>query len=339
MNLSVSKFLRNEPKVIEIANWRTFDLTALFSIERGTRLTRENRITGDIPLATAGEINEGVSSYISNDDMQRYSIVLTIDMFCNCFFRNYEFTCDDNIIVLFPKFEYNRYILLFMATVIDADKYRYAYGRQYRQKNFREHKIKLPVDKAGVPDWQFMESFAKKIYDTISPKITTNIKRKTFSFGTIEKWGKFKMDDIFIFYKGKRLIKEDMTQGSTNFIASINDNNGTRERIDEIPAHQGNCITVNYNGSVGEAFYQSEPFCASDDVNVLYPKDWELNKYIGLFLVTIIRFNKYRFGYGRKWTLEKMKETYIALPIIKDNTPDWQFMEDYIKSLPYSDKI
>jgi type I restriction-modification system DNA methylase subunit len=163
VNLSVDKFSRNESKTLELANWRTFDLTALFEIERGTRLTKENRIPGDIPLATAGEINEGVSSYISNDDMRRYSNVLTIDMFCNCFFRNYEFACDDNIIVLFPKFEYNMYILLFMATVIATDKYRYAYGRQYRQKNFREHKIKLPVDKAGVPDRQFMEDYIKSL--------------------------------------------------------------------------------------------------------------------------------------------------------------------------------
>jgi hypothetical protein len=37
--------------------------------------------------------------------------------------------------------------------------------------------------------------------------------------------------------------------------------------------------------------------------------------------------------------MDKMKETLIALPTIDDNIPDWQFMENYIKSLPYSDKI
>lgn len=78
---------------------------------------------------------------------------------------------------------------------------------------------------------------------------------------------------------------------------------------------------------------------ASDDVNVLYSKEWELNKYIAMFIITIIKANRYRFSYGRKWTVEKMKESLIKLPINSDKKPDWSFMENYIKALPYSDKI
>ncbi len=149
-----------------------------------------------------------------------------------------------------------------------------------------------------------------------------------FLLGTL--WKKFKMEDIFIFHKGKRLTKEDMNPGSTNFIAAIDDNNGIRQKIDLPPLHKGNCITVNYNGSIGEAFYQEQPFRASDDVNILYPKGWILNRNIGLFLSTIIRHNKYRFGYGRKWNLDKMKGTNIALPVDNRGNPDWKFMENYI---------
>jgi len=147
------------------------------------------------------------------------------------------------------------------------------------------------------------------------------------------------MDDLFAFRKGKRIRKEEMTDGNTLFVAAIDDNNGVRQRIDEQPRFEGQCISVNYNGSVGEAFYQSKPFCASDDVNVLYPKGWTFTRHLGLFLVTVIRANKYRFSYGRKWTLEKMQETILALPSATDGFPDWSFMENYIKSLPYSDRI
>ncbi|MBQ3670790.1 MAG: restriction endonuclease subunit S [Treponema sp.] len=96
---------------------------------------------------------------------------------------------------------------------------------------------------------------------------------------------------------------------------------------------------MNYNGSVGEAFFQEEPFWASDDVNVLYARGWNLNKYTALFLCTIIRQERYRFSYGRKWTLEKMQDSHIKLPATTDGTPDFAFMERYIKSLPYSDRI
>lgn len=29
----------------------------------------------------------------------------------------------------------------------------------------------------------------------------------------------------------------------------------------------------------------------------------------------------------------------VKLPITPQGTPDWQFMEDYIKSLPYGDRL
>ena len=58
-------------------------------------------------------------------------------------------------------------------------------------------------------------------------------------------------------------------------------------------------------------------------------------KYIGLFIVTVILQDKYRFNYGRKWELERMKESQIILPSV-DNEVDADYMENYIKSLRYS---
>jgi hypothetical protein len=149
---------------LDVKHWNHFKLSDLFQPERGTRLIKENRISGDIPLATAGFANEGVACSISNEEMKIYRDALTIDMFCNCFYRGYEFCCDDNILVLNPLFvEANRFNLLFLATIINADKYRYAYGRQYRQKDFREHVIQLPTDQSGNPDWKFMEQYMKSL--------------------------------------------------------------------------------------------------------------------------------------------------------------------------------
>lgn len=148
------------------------------------------------------------------------------------------------------------------------------------------------------------------------------------------------MDYLFIFEKGKRLVKADMLQGKTHFIGAISTNNGIRQLIDEEPLHYGNSITVNYNGSVGEAFYQAHPFWASDDVNVLYSQPWwKLNRYIAMFLITVIKENRYLFSYGRKWNLAKMKKTKLKLPVGTDGKPNFMFMEQFILSLPYAGKI
>ena len=85
-------------------------------------------------------------------------------------------------------------------------------------------------------------------------------------------------------------------------------------------------------------FYQNKPFWASDDVNVLYPK-FKINPYIAMFLTTLIRKEKFRFNYGRKWHMERMNKTLIKLPCSSNGEPDWQFMEIYIKGLKYSKTI
>ena len=46
----------------------------------------------------------------------------------------------------------------------------------------------------------------------------------------------------------------------------------------------------------------------------------------------------FRYSYGRKWFLESMKSTVIKLPE-KSGKPNWSYMEDYMKSLPYGDRI
>lgn len=145
-------------------------------------------------------------------------------------------------------------------------------------------------------------------------------------------WDWFKLSDLFEIKKGKRLTKANMTKGQVPFIGSIDSNNGYREYIGQTPIHTGNTITVNYNGSVAEAFYQPKSFWASDDVNVLYPK-FTLNPYIALFITTIIKIEKYRFNYGRKWHVERMSNSNIKLPIDKNTNPDWQNIERFIKNL------
>ena len=57
-----------------------FLLSDLFVCERGTRLTKENRLPGNTPLVTAGYQNEGIAEYISPEDNKEYGDKITIDM-------------------------------------------------------------------------------------------------------------------------------------------------------------------------------------------------------------------------------------------------------------------
>jgi hypothetical protein len=102
--------------------------------------------------------------------------------------------------------------------------------------------------------------------------------------------------------------------------------------------HSGNVIGVNRNGSIAEAFYQPVPFCSTEDVHIFKPK-FKINQYIALFMSTLIKREKYRYNYGRKWGIGRMKISKIKLPVASDGEPDFKFMEEYIKTLPFSKQI
>lgn len=148
------------------------------------------------------------------------------------------------------------------------------------------------------------------------------------------KFKEFYIGDLFYIKKGKRLTKEHMIPGNINFLAAISSNNGIREKIKTDIVWAPNCISVNYNGSVGCSYYQEEPFYASDDVNLCYATDgWKLNKKIALYYCTIFKKYTEKFDYTQKWNKERMSKTSILLPINQINEIDYDFMETYIKAI------
>lgn len=149
----------------------------------------------------------------------------------------------------------------------------------------------------------------------------------------VEKWKDFLLSDIFEIRKGKRLTKESQIPGDTPFIGATAKNNGITAYIGQESLHEGNAITLSYNGSIGEAFYQADPFWASDDVNALYLKGFPMTEKVALFLCTILRLEKQMWSYARKWSLEKMKDTHIRLPVTSEGQPDYGLMEEYMSGL------
>ncbi|WP_336975105.1 restriction endonuclease subunit S [Bacillus thuringiensis] len=239
-----------------------------------------------------------------------------------------EFVHSNNSVVLIPKKQITTEEKQYYALCITKNRFKFSYGRLPVGDRLRN--IELP-DKC--PDWVYQkDTFDYEIYSK------SKIQDSTPKLEVL-KWRDFVYEELFEIKKGKRVTKKDIRLGKTPFIAAIDSNNGIREYCDLNPLHEGNVITVNYNGSgVAEAFYQNKPFWASDDVNVLYPR-FKMNIYIAMFIITLIRKEKYRFSYGRKWHLERMKTSTIRLPIQDSNEPDWLFMENYIKTLKYSDNL
>lgn len=151
----------------------------------------------------------------------------------------------------------------------------------------------------------------------------------------MSRWRPFAIGSLFTVRKGSRLTKSEMVVGDINYIGATAFNNGVTNHIaNNGELHSANSMTVCYNGSIGEAFFQEAPFWATDDVNVLYPL-FALNVRRALFLAALFRMVGKSFSYNDKWTKEKMEQTSVLLPPRPDGTPDWEWVDAFVASLAY----
>ena len=129
---------------------------------------------------------------------------------------------------------------------------------------------------------------------------------------------------------------EVASEGSYPYVTTQSTNNGVEGKFD-FYTEEGNVITID-SAICGYAAYQKEKFSASDHVEKLVPK-FELNIYIAMFLVTILNIEQYRYNYGRKASQARLKIAKIKLPVDEKGNPDWLYMENFIKTLPYSSNL
>lgn len=356
---------------LNVQEWKEFIVGRILECSTTPLSIKDVLDNGDTPFISRTALNNGCDGYVSVEvESITKGNCLTIGAEgIYCFYQPKDFATGNKVYTLRNK-NINIYQYMFISTILNKEDYKYNYGRARIKSKLENEIIKLPIkynsdgapfinetktysDEGYVPDWQFMEDYIKSLHHK---PITTSVNANNAQELNIPSWEWFSLSKLFDIRKGKRLTSADQEEGNNNYVGAIDSNNGIANHIGQAPIHAANTISLSYNGSVGEAFYQSEPYWATDDVNALYSRYEGFNKQIGLFITTVIRQEKYKFSYGRKWTLENMNSTDIKLPIRRDNNenpiiddnhtysekgyiPDWQFMEDYINSLPYSDRI
>lgn len=171
-----------EQKVLkdyEKGDWKAFNLENLFGKStRGKRLKSADRIPGTLPFVTAGETDEGISTFISNNVKIFPNNTITIDMFGSAKYRNYNYGGDDHIAVVqtqnLPKFA-----SIFITTAIHKTSYngQFNYGRNFYAKDADELNISLPV-KEQQPDYELMETLISAIQKLVIKDVVLYTDRK-----------------------------------------------------------------------------------------------------------------------------------------------------------------
>nr|WP_298763837.1 restriction endonuclease subunit S [uncultured Ruminococcus sp.] len=269
----------------------------------------------------------------------------------------------------------NEFIGEFMATVFCLERPKYSFGRKWKT-HLRDTIVKLPMkhnadgtpfvdrnkkysDDGYVPDWKFMEDYIKSLKH--KPLTTQNKVENTLKFDVGE-WKYFYLKNICDITMGNKMDWSAMTMDNpeVNFVGRSADDNGVAGKVDivdDVEPYKAGCITVALGGSLGSSYLQNEAFYTSQNVSVLGFED-EVSDAAKIFISCLImNESKYKyFPFGRELNTHIRTDFGFTLPVkhnadgtifIDDEhtyseegyVPDWQFMEDYIKSLPYGDRI
>jgi hypothetical protein len=292
--------------------------------------------SGGVHFVGRSSENHGVSAAVAPlEGIEPYeasliTVALGGTKLLSSFVQEAPFYTAQNVAILKPKIPMTFADKLFMCLCIRHNRFRYsAFGREAN----RTLKDLLVPARSEFPNWGGGMGMA--INQLAEPMADSSTIASLDAGG----WKYFELQELFSIERGRGPRKKELDgQGQTPFVTSSDSNNGRTGFTTMSPCHKGNTIGVNRNGSVGEAFYQPIGFCSTEDVHIFNPK-FQMNPFIGLFLTVLIRRERYRFGYGRKWGIDRMKRTRIKLPVKNDGRPNWTFMERYVMSLPFSSQV
>ena len=324
-------------------NWIEFDFKDIFWFKRGKRLITQNQIDGDIAYISSTKINNGIDNYITPPDyMTIYENAMTLNNSGSigyCFYHTYKFVASDHCTILKIKdknIELNLHLFLFFKPIIEKMKAKYGFAREMSNERLNKEKILLPAKKKKnkyIPDWEYMVKYIKEHSKNITYNKKIQKPKKTIDLNSV-KWKEYVVKDVFKIKRGKRLKSEDRIKGNISYYSASDYNNGLTDFISNSLFIEKDALIYS---TFGQCFFVEGKFTASDEISILKHK--ELNKFNGLFIASILRKNKHKYTFGRKAFYNKFSKDTILLPVNKRNEIYWEFMEDYIKSLPYSVEI
>lgn len=315
-------------------------ITDIFDVWYGVNLEVVNCevVPKDIPFVSRQSVNNGVVCHIKRLDEVEPNPAHTLSIavsgsVLSTFYHDYEYYSGRDVYIAKPRIQLSKEQMIYYAYIIEKNKYRYNYGRG-ANRTFRD--ILVPSYYELTHSYHIMPMKSPFIRQ---PIITPHIQL------TDRNWQKFRINTFCdepykaTAYNAIELTEcEKENEKAIAYITRTDVNNGCKgyvinEDFDDV--EQGNAITI--GDTTATVYYQENNFICGDHMVVLRSRHF--NKYVGLFITTLLSKEQFRYNYGRAFNKGIIANTVLQLPATDSGSPDWQFMEEYIKSLPYSKNI
>ena len=197
----------NALEAFKTVQWGEFEFKQIFNnIKQGRRLKKEDQKEGTIPFVMSGTTNTGVVGYISNPVASFPSNSITVDIFGNTFYRNFDFGAGDDTGVYWnDKENYSKDEMLFFTAAMGKSLFgKFDYGNKLRSSQSFDIKMQLPT-KNNKPDYATMETFIKAVEKLVIKDVvlyadnkiaaTKNVVKKDFEYKINEDAGLLNVAD------------------------------------------------------------------------------------------------------------------------------------------------
>lgn len=332
---------------LEDKEWKEFSISELFSVS-GTTTTHPSKLIkgGKTPRITCSSMNNGLDNLYLNQATETGG-VLTVDSATigHITYQEKDFIATDHVEKIFINNEkINKNLGLGLITYIkNATLNKFNYGYKFSQERIRKQKVIMPINENGEPDYKYIENYTKsKIdkkledYKIYAKKVISEINYKELESLENKEWKEFFITDIFsAIQRGKRLTKENQKEGIIPYISSTSLNNGIDNFINNTSNVRifSDCLTIANSGSVGASFYHPYKFVGSDHITHL--KKENMSKYVYMFISTLTNRFSEKYNFNREINDARISREKIMLPINKEEKPDYEYMEQYMKNMTY----
>ena len=352
---------------INTSEWHPFLISDIFDLYNGSGITKEEieDNPGNLAAIQSGADNNGCIGKISQSycEEKNYTFTkepcLTVARTGSAGFVAFQpngCVVGDSAKILIIKDVQQRTNLnyLFLRTILMANQYKYTYGRKVTENKYLAEIILLPSKTGKEPDWDFIKNFEESLYhNPIRTSAGTNIPQIS-----ADGWKEFYLHRLFNAEMGNGIdaVLTTAYDPKYNYVSRDSNGNGVVAMVDEIDGERpfpSGAMSLALGGSfLGSCFIQKEPFYTAQNVAVLREKT-PMSDHVKLFIATLIRNEckiKYQ-AFGRELNAHFRKDFTIKLPVKKNlidasheysdegYIPDWEWIDAYMKSLPYSDRI
>ena len=316
----------------------TVEVSRLFNVSYGTKFDlKQMEITSAddpdaISFVSRSRQNLGVAAYVKpcqgTEPLAAGLITVALggSYLLSAFVQEKPFYTAQNVAVLTPKTGMTDREKLFYCVCLGKNRFKYsAFGREAnRTLSTLQVPTEMPEAFGEIPIGEAVSSAPQT--PGMLPELST------------ADWKYFELCKLF-HIKGTQTTSltklEEYGHGAYPYVTTQATNNGVGGFYNHF-TEQGNVLVVD-SAVLGYCSYQDSDFSASDHVETLKPK-FHMNKYVALFLTAVLNLEQYRYSYGRKASQGRLRQAQVKLPA-KDAEPDWNCMENFVKSLPYSSNL